>query len=146
MLLKPAQPEDIPLITTMMAEYYAMDGLDFEAEAATQAVQNLMEEPAFGYAYLIQHEGQSAGYLVMTFWYSLEFRGRSAFIDEIYLRPDFRNLGLGSQVIESVSSACKAQGIKTLRLEVEHENTRAQAVYRKNGFEAHPRDLMTKWL
>lgn len=146
MLLKPAQPDDIPLITTMMAEYYAMDGLDFQAEAATLALQQLLAEPAYGQVYVIEHQEQPAGYLVLTSWYSLEFRGRSAFIDEIYLCEGFRNLGLGSAVIEQLSATCRNQGIKTLRLEVEHENTRAQAVYRKNGFAAHPRDLMTKWL
>lgn len=143
--LVPAGPEDLPRVTGMMQAYYAFDGLAYTPEVAA-AVADLIQRPDDGQIWLINHQGQSVGYAVATFWYSLEFRGKAAFLDEIYLEADARQYGLGGEAIEAVAEFCRARGARTLRLEVEHENLHAQRAYHKAGFFTHPRHLMTKWL
>ena len=143
--LIPANVDDLPALLAMMQAYYAYDGLEYSPEVEA-AVSALLALPDAGRVWLIQSQSQRIGYAVVTFWYSLEFRGKAAFLDEIYLTDAARGLGLGGEVIESIATYCRGLGVHSLRLEVEHENLRAQRAYHKAGFITHPRHLMTKWL
>jgi ribosomal protein S18 acetylase RimI-like enzyme len=86
------------------------------------------------------------GYAVLLFGYSLEYRGRDAFVDDVYLAPARRGRGLGRTVLEQVESAARELGVRALHLEVERENAAAQALYRRRGFRDTERLLMTKIL
>jgi ribosomal protein S18 acetylase RimI-like enzyme len=72
--------------------------------------------------------------------------GRDAFIDEIYIRESHRGKGIGAKVIKFVEETCRSLEVQALHLEVERANTRAQAFYRKIGFQGHNRYLLTKWI
>ena len=99
---------------------------------------SFLAEPRYGRAWLIEVDGAVAGYMVMCIGYSLEFGGRDAFVDEIYLQEPYRGQGIGRQAIEHMLAEAKLQGIKALHLEVDHKNANAQRLYRALGFE--PRD------
>jgi ribosomal protein S18 acetylase RimI-like enzyme len=137
---------DLPLVSGMMRDYYAHDHLKFDERAAEKALKHLLADERLGRVWLIMESNHSVGYFVVTFWYSLEFHGKSAFLDELYVGASSREKGIGKRVLAYVHDYCATQGIKALRLEVEHENTRAQDLYRKAGFKEHTRHLMTKWL
>jgi GNAT superfamily N-acetyltransferase len=85
-------------------------------------------------------------YLVITFGFSLEFGGRDAFVDELYVADEARGQGLGTLALEVAEAACREAGIHALHLEVEHVNARARALYERTGYQAHDRHLMTKKL
>jgi ribosomal protein S18 acetylase RimI-like enzyme len=53
---------------------------------------------------------------------------------------------VGKSAIKFVEEACRALGVQALHLEVGRDNPRAQALYRRVGFEDHDRYLMTKWI
>jgi ribosomal protein S18 acetylase RimI-like enzyme len=95
---------------------------------------------------LIRVNDATAGYLVLTFGFSLEFGGRDALIDELYVRENFRGRGLGRASLVLAAEVCREEGIRALHLEVDRVNTRAQGVYRQAGFRDHDRYLLTKWL
>jgi ribosomal protein S18 acetylase RimI-like enzyme len=83
---------------------------------------------------------------VLTLGYSLEYHGRDAIIDELYIIEEYRGQGIGTRAIELAAKESRSLGIKALHLEVERKNTNAQHFYRKIGFEDHDRYLLTKWL
>ena len=144
--LRLAGPADIDLLLTLMPEYYAFDHLCFDAPAARAALQQILSEPSRGRVWLIQLAGTSIGYLVLTFGFSLEFHGRDAFVDELYIRAAYRRRGFGQAALRFVEAACPELGVHALHLEVERGNTNAQALYRKQGFADHDRYLLTRWI
>ncbi len=142
-----ASAADIELLLELMAEYYACDGIRFDARVARAALEALLDDPAAGRVWLVYDDGRAAaGYLVLTFCFSLEFGGRFGLIDELYMRPECRGRGLGRRAIAVAEELALQMGLKAVRLEVEHENRRAQHLYRSIGFSAHQRYLMTRWL
>jgi ribosomal protein S18 acetylase RimI-like enzyme len=143
---KPATTGDIEALIAMMRELYAHDGSAFDDANARRALLGLIGDETFGRVFLIGVTGQVAGYAVLTFGYSLEFHGRDAFVDELFLRDEYRGQGIGKRALRFLTEVCAAEGVSALHLEVERANTAAQAVYRKFGFEDHDRYLMTKWL
>jgi GNAT superfamily N-acetyltransferase len=137
---------ELETLLPMMREFYAHEQLAFDEAAARRALLGLLQHEAYGRVFLIWWKGELAGYAVLTLGYSLEFHGVDAFVDELYLREHARGKGLGRQALDFLASTCQELGVLALHLEVEHQNARAQAVYRQFGFQDHDRHLMTKWL
>jgi GNAT superfamily N-acetyltransferase len=142
----PAGRGDIGLLLELMAEYYACDGLRFNRALARHGLELLLEDQSLGCAWLMCDNGSTVGYLFLTFGFSLEFGGRFGLVDEVYIRPGSRGRGLGARAFGFVEEYALRLGIRAIRLEVEHENLGARNLYRRLGFNAHPRDLMTKWI
>lgn len=141
-----AGASDADLLIDLMREFYALEHIRFEEPAARRALRQLFDNPSFGTAHVIGVGDAAAGYVVLTFGFSLEFRGRYAFVDELYLRESYRGTGVGKKSLEFVEALCRSEGIEAVRLEVERQNERARALYRRAGYREHDRHLMTKWL
>jgi ribosomal protein S18 acetylase RimI-like enzyme len=141
-----ADTPDADQLVELMREFYAFEHIPFDDVAARGALRQILGERRCGVIHLISVGTEKAGYLVVTFGFSLEFHGRDAFVDELYLRENFRGKGFGQASIEFAAEICRGEGIAALHLEVERENTRAQALYRRTGFRDHDRYLLTKWL
>lgn len=138
--------QELPPLLEMMREFYAQQHMRFDETAARRAINALLNTRQYGEIYLIFRGAELAGYFVLTFCFSLEFHGRFALLDELYLREPFRRLKLGQGVVGFAEGICRREGIAALRLEVGRDNAPAQSLYRKSGFEEDARNLMTKWL
>lgn len=142
----PAEATDIDLLVVFMRDFYLHEALTFEEPIARRTLQQLIENPHFGRLFVFELAGEKVGYTVLTFGFSLEFHGRDAFVDELYVVANHRGQGIGRQVLEFLADVCRAESIAALHLEVERANVIAQDVYRKQGFKDHDRYLLTKWL
>lgn len=137
---------EIPTLLEMMREFYSQQQMQFDEPAASLAINRVLNNPGLAQIYLIFRGADLAGYFALTFCFSLEFHGRFALFDELYLREPFRRQKLGKAVVAFAEDLCKKAGIKALRLEVGRENLGAQSLYRAAGFKEDERNLMTKWL
>ena len=138
--------QEIPALLEMMREFYSQQEMRFDEKAARTAINKLLQSAQHGQIYLIFRGQATAGYFVLTFCFSLEFHGRFALLDELYLKEDFRRQKLGQGVVGFAEGICRREGIAALRLEVGRENQPAQALYQQSGFVVDARNLMTKWL
>jgi diamine N-acetyltransferase len=143
---KPAAVADLELLVGFMRALYAHDEIAFDEAVARRATVELLNDETKGRVWLIEADGEQAGYVVLTYGYSLEFHGRDALVDELFLLETMRGRGLGRRTLEFVAAFCRAQGISALHLEVEHTNLHAHRLYRNFGFREHERHFMTKWL
>ncbi|WP_448570916.1 GNAT family N-acetyltransferase [Trichothermofontia sp.] len=141
-----AGPADTDTLLGLLAEFYAIEHLTFDAAVARQALQEILAERRYGLIYLIEVADAIAGYVVLTFGFSLEFHGRDAWIDELYLRAAYRGQGIGKATLAFIAATCRSEGISAVHLAVAHRNQRAQKVYQNAGYEAHDRHIMTQWL
>jgi GNAT superfamily N-acetyltransferase len=145
-IFKLASRTDTDILIAFMREFYEHDHQPFVEPAARAALERFLQDHSLGHVWLIHDGEQAIGYVVLTLGYSLEYHGRDAFIDEIYLRESHRGKGIGAQVIQFLEEACRELDVQALHLEVERANTKAQAFYHKIGFEDHDRYLLTKWI
>lgn len=137
---------DLDTLIGFMRQFYEIDAYPFDEQAARGALREFLGEPLFGRVWVIELDGKPVGYLALTLGYSLEFHGRDAFIDELFVEPSYRHQGLGKQAMKFVETACRALGVHVLHLEVERHNLAAQRLYRQFGYEDHDRFLFSKWL
>ncbi len=140
-----ATPGDIDRLLELMQEYYAYDSLAFDAQRARLALRELLHNDRHGRVWMVvAADGQLAGYIVLTFGYSLEFHGRDAIVDELYLRPPFRRRGLGGAALAFAADYCERHQIHSLHLLVERDNQGARAFYPTQGFCSRGQTLFTR--
>ena len=144
LIFRVATRADLDSLLPLVRAYYEFDHLSFDERVARTALENFVGDPTFGRVWFICADIDVIGYLVLTLGYSIEYGGRDAFIDEVYLRAAYRGQGIGRQAMAFAETQCRALGVRALHLEVERDNTTAHALYRKVGFVDHDRYLMTK--
>ena len=143
--LRRATARDIPTIMIMMADFHSEDRLPWNQEETRRAVADLLANETYGVFWLIELRRESIGFLVLTFGFSLEFHGRDAFVDEFYIRPEFRSKGFGKKALDHATSYGGARGIRALHLEIEPKSA-VRRLYEREGFEDRGYYLMSKWL
>jgi GNAT superfamily N-acetyltransferase len=139
-----AEVADLNALLQMQRVFYEHEGYPFDVPTASHAMRTLIENESLGRMLVIEHAGGAAGYLVVTFGYSLEFGGRDAFIDELFVMPNARGAGLGTRALAVAEQVCVDNGIRALHLEVEFVNESAKRLYTRSGYTEHTRHLMTK--
>ncbi len=87
--------------------------------------------------FLLADTGSIAGYALIAKSFSQEAGGMVLWVDELFLLPEYRSLGLGREFFDFVQDNMSS-AVKRIRLEVEGDNLKALSLYRRLGFEALP--------
>ncbi len=141
-----AVESDAELLLDFMQLYYAFDGHGFDREKARAALIALLGNPVYGRAWLILDGDTPIGYIVICLGYSLEWLGRDAFVDEFYLREEYRGRGWGQKAMSFLEDAARDLGVRALHLEVVDGNEAAAHLYPKLGFQPHHSTFLSKWI
>jgi ribosomal protein S18 acetylase RimI-like enzyme len=141
--MRRASRADVEQLVALMSDFYAESGYRLDSGRATEAFELLLTNERLGRIWLIQAEQEDVGYLVVTLGFSMEYGGVDGFVDDLYVRPEHRGKGLGTRALDEVKAFCVEAGVRALHLEVGHDNAVAQGLYRKAGFEATGRQLLT---
>ncbi|MBS4961198.1 MAG: GNAT family N-acetyltransferase [Clostridiales bacterium] len=86
--------------------------------------------------YFIEQDGKTAGFGLLAKTFSQESGGIVVWIEELYIKPEYRSLGLGKQFFQFIEKTYPQA--TRFRLETEPENDRAMKLYRSLGFEPFP--------
>lgn len=139
--VRAATPDDLPTVLALMQAFYAEERLRFDPAATQGAVHTLLDDAACGAILLLGAEAE-LGYVALTRGFSLEQGGHYVLLDELYVAPSTRGQGLGAQALEVAAAHARTWGASVLRLEVQHHNPRAKALYLRAGFVDGHRDLL----
>jgi ribosomal protein S18 acetylase RimI-like enzyme len=142
----PATLADEPVLAELMREFYAHEGLAFDAERTLGAFRTLAADPNLGRVWIFRAGAEVVGYVAVTVCFSLEFAGRYALVDELYVREAHRGRGIGARALEVAAEGCRELDVSALRLEVDVWNARARDFYRRLGFELQERHMMSRWI
>jgi GNAT superfamily N-acetyltransferase len=141
-----ARLADLGELIPLMREFYAGEKLPFDEALLRHALGEIWDEPLHGGAWIARAGGEPVGYGVLCCGFSLEYGGRDAFVDELFVRPGWRDRGIGGLLLDAMEASCRDAGIAALHLEVDHDNPDGKRLYLRRGFVDHERHLMTKRL
>jgi GNAT superfamily N-acetyltransferase len=117
----------------------------FHEQTLRACLAELFANSGYGVIYIVREELEPVGYVAICFDYSLEYRGTGAWIDELFVESSHRGKGIGTQLLDLAERASREHHTKFLHLEVTHGNPVIE-LYRRRGFQAHQRYLMSKTL
>ena len=117
---------------------------NISTENIDKTIQHLISHPDHGSFRCMYLNDVLVGYTILINYWSNEYGGTIVFIDELYIKPSFRNQGLGSQFLKIIES--KFPNINTFALEVSPSNKHALNLYFKNGFIQNKNNTLIKSL
>ncbi len=132
--MRRASVGDIPLLVSLMSEFYGEAGYRLNGPRAAEAFAALLADERLGYIWIIEAEGEDVGHLVLTLRYGMEYCGSIACLDDLYVKPRWRNQGLAGAALTQVRAFCEKAAIRAVTVEVGFVNRPAQKVYRRVGF------------
>jgi GNAT superfamily N-acetyltransferase len=133
-LIRPATLQDAPLIYRMIREL-----AEFERESHLCVIEeNDLVRDGFGEdrkfsALIAEWDGQSAGYALFFDCYST-WVGPELYLEDLYVRPEFRRNGIGMALLSEVARIALRHG-RAMRWEVLDWNQGAIALYKALGAE-----------
>ena len=139
---RPIEAHDIPMVVAMMEEFYAIDGYPIDTAVSRDLMLEFLENDTLGKGWLILADGEIMGYVILTFVFSFEYKGRIAFLDELFISPNARGKGLGKQTLDFINEQAKLHSVKIIYLEIESHNSIAQKLYLSKNYTIHNRGLM----
>lgn len=130
-------PADISDVLEMMRVFYASEAVstDGSEEIFRADVEQCLSQSPYLEGYILEQEGALAGYGMLAKSFSTEFGKPCIWVEDLYLKPEFREQHLGSAFLQFVRNKYPET---VCRLEVEPENTRAVHTYEKNGYGTLP--------
>jgi len=134
--IRSATPADIPQILTFIR---ALAAYEREPDAVTATEAGLLRD-GFGpnpfYCCLMaEHEGRPAGFALYFFNYSTWMGRPGIYLEDIFVEPEFRGLGIGKALLKQVAAVAVEKNCPRLQWEVLDWNTPAIEFYRAMGAE-----------
>ena len=91
----------------------------------------LMNSETYAQCYIFEKDEKKVGYALLAKTFSQEAGGEVLWIDEIYIAPEYRSQGIGSEFFEYLKSN---YDVARLRLEFCPSNQKAIEMYKCHGF------------
>jgi GNAT superfamily N-acetyltransferase len=131
--IRAATVEDVPLLMQMIVEFATFERL---AEHVTVTEEILAREgfsPQPRYRVLLpEWDGKGAGYAIFFPFFS-SFAGPGLFLEDIYVREEYRGKGIGQALMAEVAAKAVQEGFSAMRWEVLDWNQPAIDFYKKLG-------------
>ena len=130
--LRPAVENDYPAIVEMFREFAHFEHLD---ERLTNTVEQMKNEMEFFNCFVAVNNGDEiVGYATYFFAY-FTWTGKSLYMDDLYVKENYRGAGIGKLLINKVIEFAKVSGCHKLRWQVSDWNAPAIAFYAGLGAE-----------
>ncbi len=141
--IRKIKSEDTSMVVEMMREFYSSPAVlsNGSDEIFYADVEACVGDNPFLEGYVFETEGKISGYAMISKGFSTESGKNRIWIEDLYIKKEFRGLGVGDKFIKYISEKYKEC---VIRLEVEEENVSALSLYKKNGFEVLPYMEMIK--
>ena len=130
-----AAPRDGRDLVPLVEQYWRFENIEgFDAARVASLLEQVLEDPVLGRAWIATVGGAPAGYLLAVFVFSLEFQGVTAEIDELFVVRQHRKLGLGGRLLDAAESHFRDSGCTHVALQIGRDNEAARAFYQRRGF------------
>jgi GNAT superfamily N-acetyltransferase len=140
--IRPARPEDIETLVTLIRELAIYETLEHEVRATPEQLNlHLFGERPFAEAWIAEAEGEVAGFALFFHTFST-WRGLPGiYLEDLYVRPAHRGLGLGKALLARLAALALERGCGRLEWAVLDWNAPAIGFYKAMG--AAPMDEWT---
>ena len=134
-MVRKVTPQDKEMYLSLTEKFYQSDAVshNIPLENRLKTWDEIMRSDEYADCYFVIKDGDVAGYMLLAYTFSQEAGGKTAWIEEIYILPEFRSMGLGNELFDFIKAEIEPDCAR-LRLEVEADNTRAKKLYKSLGF------------
>jgi GNAT superfamily N-acetyltransferase len=137
--IQTAQPADLAPVVQLLRTQLEEHDIVLSGQVLQRATQGLIEDHALGRILTARLDGELVGVAVISFLWTLEHGGPTAWLDEVYVEPSRRRDGIGRKLVEAAMQLARDSGCIALDLEVDAGHEAAERLYERMGFRRHRR-------
>jgi GNAT superfamily N-acetyltransferase len=132
--IRPARPDDTPVIVELIRGLAEYERLAHEAEATDVGIAAAL----FGatprvFCEMAETEGNIAGFALWFYTFST-FAGRPGiYLEDLFVKPEFRGRGIGKALLQHLARRCVEEGLGRFEWSVLDWNEPAIQFYRAQG-------------
>jgi GNAT superfamily N-acetyltransferase len=134
--IRPATPADIPQI---LAFIRALAAYERAPDAVTATEADLLHHGfgpnPFYFCLIAEQDGEPAGFALYFFTYSTWLGRPGIYLEDLFVLPELRGLGIGNALLESVAAIAVEKDCQRIEWAVLDWNTPAIDFYRAKGGE-----------
>ena len=128
--IRKIEESDYLVLISLFKEFALFEKLP---EKMTNSVEQMLRENEYLTGFVAVNDADEiVGYATYFFGY-YTWIGKSLYMDDLYVRPDFRGAGVGTKLISEVIAFAKAENCKKLRWQVSEWNQPAIDFYKSLG-------------
>jgi GNAT superfamily N-acetyltransferase len=132
--IDPATERDLPLILSFIRELAAYERLEDEVKATVDDLrETLFGAGRVAHALIGRADGEPAGFALYFFNLSTFLGRRGLYLEDLYVRPEFRHRGLGRQLLARLARVALEERCGRMEWAVLDWNEPALRVYRAIG-------------
>lgn len=136
-MIRKMRSEDKKIYLEMAREFYHSDAVlhPIPDTYFERTADEALRSDDYAEIFLFECENEAAGYGLIAKTFSQEAGGMVWWIEEVYVREAFRSKGIGREFFAYLDEI-KDSAVTRMRLEVEEDNIRAVALYKKLGYKS----------
>jgi len=129
---------DIPDLIQLLKELFSVEkDFKFDPEKQKNGLELLIKKPAtVAHVLVVEDKGQCIGLVTVQFVISTDEGAKSALIEDMVIRKDYRHRGIGSRLLDTMISWCRIRGIVRIQLLADKNNLLALRFYKKRGWQS----------
>jgi GNAT superfamily N-acetyltransferase len=137
--IEPAREADLPLILALILELAEYEKLGSQVVATESCLRQALFGPEPAAAALIATiGGEGAGFALYFHNFSTFLGRRGLYLEDLFVRPGFRGLGVGKALLGSLARLALERGCGRFEWAVLDWNRPAREFYESLGAEANP--------
>jgi GNAT superfamily N-acetyltransferase len=130
------------LLSTQLREHH----VEIADAKLGAAIRGVFDDPRRGLILVAYLDRRCAGAAYVSFVWALEHGGRTAWLEELYVDPEFRMAGIGTALLRAVLAECESCGCAALDVEIDADHERVRTLYERHEFQALRRRRLVKRL
>jgi ribosomal protein S18 acetylase RimI-like enzyme len=135
-VLRPATPEDVPTLVTLVHELAGYERLADDCIADSENVQRALFEERAAEAVIAEVDGAVAGYAIYFRSFSTFLMRPGIYLEDLFVRPRFRKRGVGFALLRHLAKTARERGYARVEWSVLRWNQLAIDFYRRIGAES----------
>ena len=135
MEILPAKLDDVPVLAQLLGVLFAQEH-DFypDPELQVLGLTLIIENPSIGLILVAKEQGAIVGMVNVLFSVSTALGAKVATLEDMVVLPDWRDQGIGSQIIQRAIEEARRQGCARITLLTDTTNESAHRFYGRHGF------------
>jgi GNAT superfamily N-acetyltransferase len=131
-----ATEDDVFVLLPLIRAYWEFESISgFDSDQMARQLKRLLSAPYLGAGWIAWEDDIAVGYLLAVYVFSLEHKGLTAEIDELFVSPTARNLGVGAKLIGDAEVEFVRIGCTNVSLQLSRTNEAARRFYHRRGYE-----------
>jgi len=128
--IRPIKEADFEELISMFNEFSSFQKVP---EKMINTVEQMKAESNYLNGFVVENDtGRLVGYATYFYAY-FTWIGKSLYMDDLYIKPEYRRKGLGKELIDTVLKKAKEEHCKKVRWQVSNWNRNAIDFYKNLG-------------